>query len=71
MANSRFAYVRSFEGPPDVLLPHCWIVVRVDGKGFTKCVAAQQPPLSSRSAAAPPSRAHTSDGAGSPRRTGS
>ena len=35
MANSRFEYVRDFE-LPDALLPHCWIVVRIDGKGFTK-----------------------------------
>jgi len=41
MANSRWAYVRSFE-QPDTLLPQCWVVVRVDGKGFTKCVLAWQ-----------------------------
>ena len=39
MANSRFSYVRSFE-LPDALLPRCWIVIRIDGKGFTKCVRA-------------------------------
>lgn len=33
MANSRFEYVRGFERH-DALLPLCWIVVRVDGKGF-------------------------------------
>jgi len=39
MANySRFAYTRSFESS-DALLPHCWLVVRIDGKGFTKCAA--------------------------------
>ncbi len=35
MAKSRFEYVKSFE-KDDGLLPHCWIVVRVDGKGFTR-----------------------------------
>ncbi|XP_055610199.1 probable tRNA(His) guanylyltransferase [Uranotaenia lowii] len=35
MANSRFEYVKSFE-QPDKLLPNCWIVIRVDGKGFHK-----------------------------------
>ncbi|MCJ1305901.1 hypothetical protein MMC08_008718, partial [Hypocenomyce scalaris] len=36
MANSRFEYVKKFE-LDDTLLPACWIVVRLDGKGFTKC----------------------------------
>ncbi|KAL6752626.1 histidine tRNA 5'-guanylyltransferase [Haematococcus lacustris] len=35
MANSRFEYVKDYE-LPDPLLPGCWIVVRVDGKGFTR-----------------------------------
>lgn len=35
MANSRFDYVRTFE-TDDRLLPNCWIVVRIDGKGFHK-----------------------------------
>ena len=35
MANSRFEYVKKFE-LDDALLPSCWIVVRLDGKGFTK-----------------------------------
>ena len=35
MANSRFEYVRDFE-QDDALLPRCWIVLRLDGKGFTK-----------------------------------
>lgn len=35
MANSRFDYVRSFE-TEDTLLPNCWVVVRIDGKGFHK-----------------------------------
>ncbi|KAL0055109.1 hypothetical protein WJX82_007102 [Trebouxia sp. C0006] len=35
MANSRFEYVKKFE-VDDSLLPACWIVVRLDGKGFTK-----------------------------------
>ena len=36
MANSKYSYVKNFE-TDDRLLPDCWIVVRVDGKGFTKC----------------------------------
>ncbi|KAJ2369477.1 tRNA-histidine guanylyltransferase 1-like [Coemansia sp. RSA 2607] len=35
MANSEYEYVRTFE-QPDNLLPSTWLVVRVDGKGFTK-----------------------------------
>ncbi|KAK3597733.1 hypothetical protein CHS0354_006084 [Potamilus streckersoni] len=33
MAKSKFEYVRQFE-VEDKCLPNCWIVVRVDGKGF-------------------------------------
>jgi len=33
MAKSKFEYVRQFEAH-DECLPHCWIVVRIDGKGF-------------------------------------
>ncbi|KAI1136105.1 tRNA guanylyltransferase [Hypoxylon sp. FL0543] len=35
MANSRFEYVKQFE-QVDNLLPNTWIVVRIDGRGFTK-----------------------------------
>ncbi|KAK3907054.1 tRNA guanylyltransferase [Staphylotrichum tortipilum] len=35
MANSKFEYVKQFE-QPDSLLPNTWIVVRIDGRGFTK-----------------------------------
>lgn len=35
MANSRYEYVKSFE-LDDALLPGCYIVIRIDGKGFTK-----------------------------------
>ncbi|KAL1871306.1 hypothetical protein VTK73DRAFT_2138 [Phialemonium thermophilum] len=35
MANSKFEYVRLFE-QQDGLLPNTWIVVRIDGRGFTK-----------------------------------
>lgn len=35
MAKSKFEYVRKFE-VDDRLLPNCWIVVRIDGKGFHK-----------------------------------
>ncbi|KAI2630329.1 tRNA guanylyltransferase [Hypomontagnella submonticulosa] len=38
MANSRFEYVRQFE-QIDNLLPNTWIVVRIDGRGFTKLCA--------------------------------
>ena len=36
MAKSRFEYVKQFE-LDDRLLPDCWLVVRLDGKAFTKC----------------------------------
>ena len=35
MAKSKFEYTRKFEEELR-LLPNCWIVVRVDGKGFHK-----------------------------------
>ncbi|KAL3701804.1 hypothetical protein R1sor_019826 [Riccia sorocarpa] len=35
MANSKYEYVKSFE-LSDALLPHTWIVIRIDGKGFTR-----------------------------------
>lgn len=35
MAKSKFEYVRNFESE-DKVLPNCWIVVRIDGKGFHK-----------------------------------
>ncbi|EXV01943.1 tRNAHis guanylyltransferase family protein [Metarhizium robertsii] len=38
MANSKFEYVRNFE-QPDPLLPNTWIVVRIDGRAFTKMCA--------------------------------
>ncbi|KAK9820495.1 hypothetical protein WJX72_010876 [[Myrmecia] bisecta] len=41
MAKSRFEYVKSFE-QDDSLLPQCWIVVRIDGKGFTKFTSAHK-----------------------------
>ncbi|KAK9811954.1 hypothetical protein WJX73_002862 [Symbiochloris irregularis] len=39
MANSKYGYVKRFEAD-DAVLPECWIVVRLDGKGFTKFTAA-------------------------------
>ncbi len=36
MANSKYEYVKNYE-QDDRLLPGCFIVVRLDGKGFTKC----------------------------------
>lgn len=38
MANSQYEYVKKYEAD-DRLLPGCWIVIRLDGRGFTKCVA--------------------------------
>ncbi|KAI1766638.1 tRNA guanylyltransferase [Hypoxylon sp. FL1150] len=38
MANSRFEYVKQFE-QVDNLLPNTWVVVRIDGRGFTKLCA--------------------------------
>ncbi|KAH6148141.1 hypothetical protein HBI68_192890 [Parastagonospora nodorum] len=35
MANSKYEYVRLFE-QPDTLLANTWIVVRIDGRGFSK-----------------------------------
>lgn len=37
LTNVRYEYVRSFE-QPDVLLSNTWIVVRIDGRGFSKYV---------------------------------
>jgi len=37
MANTRFEYVKQYE-QDDGLLPGCWIVVRLDGKGFSRQV---------------------------------
>ena len=34
MANSQYEYVKQFE-LSDALLPHCWLVCRVDGHGFS------------------------------------
>lgn len=31
----RWEYVKQFE-QPDQLLPNTWVVVRIDGRGFTK-----------------------------------
>ena len=38
MAKSKFEYVKQFE-TEDKCLPNCWIVVRIDGKGFHRYVA--------------------------------
>lgn len=35
MACSRFEYVKKFE-EDERILPGCWFVVRLDGRGFTK-----------------------------------
>ena len=37
LLGSRFEYVKQFE-QSDILLPNTWIVVRIDGRGFSKCV---------------------------------
>ena len=36
MANSKYEYVKDFE-VQDNLLPLTWIVIRIDGRGFSKC----------------------------------
>lgn len=36
MAHSKWEYVKKYE-LDDTLLPGCYIVVRIDGKGFTRC----------------------------------
>ncbi|XP_053688639.1 probable tRNA(His) guanylyltransferase [Sabethes cyaneus] len=41
MANSRYEYVKSYE-MHDILQKNCWIVVRVDGKGFHKFCEAHK-----------------------------
>ena len=38
MAKSKFEYVKQFE-TEDKCLPNCWIVVRIDGKGFHRYVS--------------------------------
>ncbi len=35
MANSKYEYVKGFE-QNDTLLPQTWIVIRVDGRAFTR-----------------------------------
>ena len=35
MTNSKYDYVKQFEHS-EVLLPNTYIVIRIDGKGFTK-----------------------------------
>lgn len=39
MAKSKYEYVKNFERD-DNLLPNCWIVVRIDGKGFHRFTEA-------------------------------
>mmetsp|Transcript_11392 Transcript_11392/g.41694 ORF Transcript_11392/g.41694 Transcript_11392/m.41694 type:complete len:262 (+) Transcript_11392:83-868(+) len=41
MAKSKYEYVKSFE-QDDRLLPECWIVVRIDGRGFHKFADAHK-----------------------------
>lgn len=35
MANSKYEYVKKFE-EKSTLLPECYIIIRLDGKNFTK-----------------------------------
>lgn len=44
MANSKFEYVKFYE-QEDVLLKNTWIVVRIDGRGFSKYVFLLPPSL--------------------------
>jgi tRNA(His) guanylyltransferase len=39
MAKSKYEYVKAFE-TDDRLLPNCWIVIRLDGRGFTRFTGA-------------------------------
>ena len=41
MAKSKYEYVKAFE-QDDSLLPECWIVVRIDGRGFHKFADAHR-----------------------------
>lgn len=41
MAKSKFDYVRDFERE-DSCLPNCWIVVRIDGRNYTKFAEVHQ-----------------------------
>lgn len=41
MAKSKFEYVKEFERD-DCCLPNCWIVVRIDGRNFSKFCEAHQ-----------------------------
>ena len=41
MSNSRFEYVKSFEIKTE-LLKNTYIIIRIDGKGFTKFTDAHQ-----------------------------
>ncbi|XP_024380966.1 tRNA(His) guanylyltransferase 2 isoform X1 [Physcomitrium patens] len=41
MANSKYEYVKDFE-VNDNILPHTWIVIRIDGRAFTKFSQAHQ-----------------------------
>lgn len=43
MAKSKYEYVKSFERATEQeLLPDCWLVVRIDGKGFHKFCDSHQ-----------------------------
>ena len=55
MACSKYEYVKQYE-LDDRLLPGCWIVVRLDGKGFTKCAATARRCRPPAAAAAAPWR---------------
>ena len=39
MSKSKYEYVKKFERE-DILLPNTWIVIRIDGRGFHKCVTS-------------------------------
>lgn len=41
MAKSKYEYVKDFEHE-DNCLPNCWIVVRIDGRGFSKFAEVHQ-----------------------------
>lgn len=41
MAKSKFEYVRQFESET-VCLPNCWMVIRIDGRNFSKFTDSHQ-----------------------------
>ena len=47
MAKSQYEYVKKFE-EIDSAIPNCWLVVRIDGKGFHKYVQESTHPYANQ-----------------------